>query len=89
MEGKIKQDGKTVCNNFAMATLFSRRTFLKGTVLAGVAIILVSNNLDYDPEITPKTINHVKELIGAGRITEQRIDESYQRIMAMKGRLFA
>ena len=72
-----------------LTQFFDYKTIVEKTILAGGDIILVSNNLEYDPEITPTTINHILELVRSGKITEQRIDQSYQRIMALKNRLFA
>ncbi len=72
-----------------LTQFFDYKTIVEKSILAGVDIILVSNNLEYDPEITPTTIKHVVDLVNSGRISEQRIDQSYRRIMALKGRLFA
>lgn len=83
-------NGVVVTDDLQMQGLtqfFNYQTIMEKSILAGVDIILVSNNLEYDPEITPSTINHVKELVRAGKISEQRIDLSYRRIMALKQRL--
>lgn len=83
-------DGVVVTDDLQMQGLtqfFDYKTIVEKSILAGVDIILVSNNLDYDPEITPTTITYVKELVRAGKISEQRIDQSYRRIMALKNRL--
>ncbi len=80
-------NGVVVTDDLQMQGLtqfFDYKTIVEKSILAGVDIILVSNNLAYNPEITPTTIIHIKELINAGKITEQRINESYQRIMALK-----
>lgn len=83
-------DGVVVTDDLQMQGLtqfFDYKTIVERSILAGVDIILVSNNLNYDPEITPTTISHVLELVRSGRITEQRIDQSYRRIMTLKQRL--
>jgi beta-N-acetylhexosaminidase len=83
-------DGVVVTDDLQMEGLtqfFDYPTIVERSILAGADIILVSNNLDYDPEITPATINHVVNLVRSGRITEERIDESYRRIMALKAEL--
>jgi len=67
-----------------LTQLFDYRTIVEKSILAGVDILLVSNNLSYDPEVVPRTISLVSELIRVGRITEERINESYRRIMALK-----
>lgn len=83
-------DGVVVTDDLQMKGLtqfFDYKTIVEKSILAGVDIILVSNNLDYDPEVVPSTIDHVKALIREGKITGERIDKSYQRIMALKQRL--
>lgn len=67
-----------------LTQFFDYRTIVEKSILAGVDIFLVSNNLSYDPEVVPKTISLVSELIRAGRITEERINQSYRRVMSLK-----
>jgi beta-N-acetylhexosaminidase len=84
---RLAFEGVVVSDDLQMqglAQLFDYRTIVEKSILAGVDIFLVSNNLSYDPEVVPKTISLVSDLIRAGRITEGRINESYRRIMALK-----
>ena len=83
-------DGVVVTDDLQMRGLtqfFDYRTIVERSITAGVDIILVSNNLEYDPEIVPTTITQVVELVRSGRLTEERIDQSYRRIMTLKRRL--
>lgn len=85
-------DGVVVTDDLQMQGLtqfFDYKTIVEKSIVAGADIILVSNNLEYDPDVVPKTIGHVVELVQRGKITAQRIDDSYQRIMALKDRLAA
>jgi beta-N-acetylhexosaminidase len=52
---------------------------------AGVDILLFGNNLAYDPDIVPRVVNIIRDLVATGVISEGRIDESYRRIMRIKG----
>ena len=52
---------------------------------AGVDILLIANQLVYEPDIAPRTIDIVEGLVRSGRIGEERIDASYRRILALKG----
>jgi beta-N-acetylhexosaminidase len=54
---------------------------------AGVDILVIGNNLKYEKNIVEKTTNIIKTLLHTGQITEQRINESYQRIMRLKNNL--
>ncbi len=51
---------------------------------AGVDILVFGNNLNYDPTITQKAIKIIKTLIEQGKISEARINESYERIQKLK-----
>jgi beta-N-acetylhexosaminidase len=68
----------------AIIKTYGLKTTVRDTILAGADILLFANQLDYDPEIAKKTINIVMEMIADGTITRTRIDESYNRIMAIK-----
>jgi beta-N-acetylhexosaminidase len=87
---KLGFEGVVVTDDLQMQGLtqfFDYQTIVEKSILAGGDIILVSNNLEYDPEVVPTTISQVVALVRSGKITEERIDKSYQRIMALKQRI--
>lgn len=53
---------------------------------AGLDLLCFGNNLTYDPDIAPKTIAILERAVQSGRISEARIDESYERVLALKRR---
>lgn len=57
------------------------------SINAGVDIIVFSNNLIYDNEIAIKVTEIIKNLIAENKISEERINESYERIMNLKNSL--
>ena len=57
-------------------------------IKAGCDIIAIANNtVSYDPEAANKAFNAIKAAVSDGRVTEQRIKKSYERVMQLKGRL--
>ena len=54
---------------------------------AGVDVLAIANQLQYDPDIAAKTIAIVKKLLNEGKLTAARIDESYERVVKCKERL--
>jgi beta-N-acetylhexosaminidase len=87
LRGRLAFDGVVVSDDLQMQGLtqfFDDRSIVERSILAGVDILLVANNLSYDPEAVPRTIRLVAESIRAGRITAERINASYRRIMALK-----
>lgn len=51
---------------------------------AGVDILLFGNNMEFDPDIVPKVHETMISLVRQGKISEERIAESYKRIRDLK-----
>jgi len=60
---------------------------IKLALNAGVDVLAFGNNLIYDPEIAIKTHRIIKRLVMNGEIPEERINESYNRVMKLKNQL--
>lgn len=55
---------------------------------AGVDVLVFSNNIDtYNPDIVKDAVEIIVRLVESGKIQEERINESYRRIMEAKTRL--
>ena len=52
---------------------------------AGIDLLVIANQIVYEPDVAARTIDIVEGLVRAGRVTEARIDESWRRISALKG----
>ncbi|MFC1517933.1 hypothetical protein ACFL5G_05220, partial [Candidatus Margulisiibacteriota bacterium] len=46
--------------------------------------LMFANSRYYDPYVGVKAVQAIKELVKEGKLSEARIDESYQRIMKLK-----
>lgn len=68
----------------AIADYYGLESAVLLSINAGVDIILFSNNLIYDNDIAVKVTEIIKSLVAEGKITEHRINESYERIMKLK-----
>ena len=53
---------------------------------AGIDLFCLGNNLIYDPDYIPRSIDVICDLVKSGKITEKRIMESIDRINAIKER---
>ena len=61
---------------------------IKLSILAGVDVLMFSNNIQGSENRTVETVhNIIKKLIAEGTITKERIDESYRRIVNLKSTL--
>ncbi|MFD2588314.1 glycoside hydrolase family 3 protein [Croceitalea marina] len=81
----------------AISNFYDFETAIEKAILAGVDMLLFSNNaapcaenisdcveIPFEPEIAKRAINHILKLVEDGKVSEERIDESYQRILELK-----
>lgn len=71
----------------AVRSYYGLETAIEKTINAGVDILGFANNSVYDKDIIPAAHKIIKKLIDEGRISENRIDKSYQRIRNLKKKL--
>lgn len=68
----------------AIRTQYGLKETIKMSIQAGVDILSFANNSIFDAEIAAKAHGIIIELIEEGEISEERVDESYRRIMELK-----
>ncbi len=71
----------------AITDQYGLETAVEKAINAGVNVLVFGNNLVYDPEIAQKVIDIVKNLIAEGRVSEDTITRSYNKIMSFKRQL--
>lgn len=64
----------------AIAQFWSLEETVFHAIEAGVDILLFANQMEYDPEIGSKVNAMIVRMVEDGCISEERIDESYERI---------
>ncbi len=70
----------------AIASRYSLEITIRTALEAGVDILTFGNNLHYQEDILPQAVALIKTLVKTGAISEERIDQSYQRICRLKKR---
>jgi beta-N-acetylhexosaminidase len=69
----------------AVADFYGLEQAIELGIHAGIDILTFGNNThQYEPDIAERAFKTIKMLVETGRISEARIDESYQRIMNLK-----
>ncbi len=69
----------------AMTENYPLEEIIEKSILAGADLLCLSNNgATYDPFIAKKAIDIILQLVREKKISEQRIDESYQRVVKIK-----
>ena len=84
---KLGFKGVIVTDDMQMGAIvqhYSLKESVLLTIQAGTDILLFGNNLKYDPELPTKIYDSIMELIAEGKISKERIEESWERIRAMK-----
>lgn len=69
----------------AITDLFSLERAFELAILAGIDVISVANNVTYSGTVADRFISTVYRLLDEGTITEERIDQSFRRVMRLKG----
>ena len=68
----------------AISSHYGLENSLPVAVEAGVDLLCFGNNLSYDPDIAGKAVDILARAVASGRIPESRIDQSWQRVLALK-----
>ncbi len=81
---KLKFNGVVISDNIQdISNKYGLETAIEKTIEAGVDIIMIANK-HFEPNIAKQVFLIIKKLVQKGKISEARIDESYQRIMKLK-----
>ena len=67
-----------------LTSRYGLETAVEKAVEAGVDILSFGNNMENDPDIVPKAIAIIVNLMRTGVVTEERINESFERIHRLK-----
>jgi beta-N-acetylhexosaminidase len=89
---RLGYDGVVISDDLQMGAIRDLWPFpeaLRRTIEAGVDIIAIGNNLAYEPDVTARALQIIKDLVAQGTLSRARIAQSYARIMALKQRLAA
>ncbi len=87
---ELQWDGVIASDDMQMHALslhYSRKEAIRLAILAGVDMLVAGNNLDYDENIGQNMHADIMALIAEGKISTQRIRESYTRIMQLKQKI--
>lgn len=90
LRGQIGYDGVVISDDLGMKAIadhYGFETAVERALNAGVDILLIANNTDYDPDAVPKAVATIIRLVESGRVSEDRVDEAYQRVQRLKSRL--
>jgi beta-N-acetylhexosaminidase len=70
----------------AIAHHYGIEQSVPAAIAAGIDVLCFGNNLNYDPDIAGKAAGILVRAVESGRIPARRIEESCQRVLALKQR---
>ena len=80
-------NGPVICDDPSMRAIsdhYSLHETFELMLNAGVDLFCLGNNLIYDPDYIPKSINAIVDLVNSKKISEDRISESIERVNILK-----
>ena len=80
-------EGVVICDDPSMRAISDNYSLIDTFEImlnAGIDLFCLGNNLIYDPDYIPKSVDAICELLNSGRIKEDRISTSIKRIKALK-----
>jgi beta-N-acetylhexosaminidase len=91
--GKLRKelgwDGIVISDDMQMKAISEHYTLSESIELAinaGIDILVFGNNVSYDATISQNVNTIIDDLLSRGRITESRIEESFNRIISFKNK---
>lgn len=90
LRDKMGFSGVVVCDDPMMGAIAKHFPFdvvMEKMINAGVDLFCFGNNLVHDPDIVPRVVKTIETLIASGKITEDRIQDSLNRITALKEKI--
>lgn len=91
LRDELNWNGVVISDEMRMKAISNNYSFkeaIEKAINAGVDILLyTANSQDSETSICQDVIMAVKELIADNKISQERIEQSYQRIMAVKSRI--
>jgi beta-N-acetylhexosaminidase len=85
---QLRYDGVVISDDLQMGAITAQYGYEEAVALAieaGIDVLLIANQIVYEPDIVERTLDIVEGLVRDGRIDEARIQSSVDRILRLKG----
>lgn len=88
LRGDLGFDGAVLSDDLQMGAIGDAYGFEEAVALAieaGIDLLVVANQLVYEPDVAGRMVDLIEGLVASGRISESRIDASVARISRLRG----
>ncbi|MFO7444999.1 MAG: glycoside hydrolase family 3 protein [Ignavibacteriaceae bacterium] len=92
LRNQLNFNGVVISDDMQMKAIsdhYGLETAIYRAIDAGVDILLFANNSIYDEQISGKAISIIKKLILEGKISRERIEQSFLRISKLKFKIYS
>ena len=90
LRGVLGYEGVVISDDLQMKAIsdhYGLETAIEKALNAGVDMLVFGNNLSYNEHCVEQTIDIIHRLVKQGRVSEERINESWRRVSMLKRRL--
>ncbi len=90
LRNKLRFQGPIITDDMQMKAVTSRYGLAEAccrSLAAGVDLIVIGNNIEYDPKILLKVKKRIIQAVQNGELEEARITNAWQRVINIKNRL--
>ena len=87
---ELGYDGVVISDDLGMKAIADHYGFEMAVVQAlnaGVDILLIANNTDYNPDVVPLAVQTIVRVVQSGQVSEARIDEAFRRVQQLKQKI--
>ncbi len=87
---RLGYDGVVVSDDMQMRAIskyYDFTTAIQLAIAAGIDMLSIANSVTYQETAATRAAKIIRDLVDKGTISEDRINQSYRRIMRLKGRL--
>lgn len=85
---RLGYEGVVISDDLQMGAIAQQYGYAEAVALAieaGIDLLLIANQIVYEPDVVERTLDIIESLVRDGRIEEATIQASYERILALKG----
>ncbi|MBW1635821.1 MAG: glycoside hydrolase family 3 protein [Deltaproteobacteria bacterium] len=84
---RLGHNGVIISDDMQMRAITDRYGLAESccrAISAGVDLLIIGNNLSYEPEIMKETLDTILKAVDEGQLTQRRIEEAWSRVQQLK-----
>lgn len=90
LRGELGYDGVVISDDLGMKAIadhYGFETAVEKALNAGVDILLIANNTEYNPDVVSEAVATIVRLVESGKVSEARLDKAFRRVRRLKQKI--